>query len=190
MATIDLYPDSTQAPAVVLADLDLSAAAQKLLTTSKNTHGLLGSLTEAELFPDGFGVLARVLPKNFAIVWARECLKAVEGTDRPESASRCLRVVDNWQRSPDEAGRRQAMEVAEQAEYAHPEAWLAAAVGWSSGSLAPESQAEIRPPDRLTAVAVAASLSMIVSEKPERFAELSRQFIEQGLAMVAKPDSP
>lgn len=190
MSTIDLYPDSSQPPAVVLGDLDLSASARELLGEAPNTRRFLNDLMEAELFADSFGVLASALPKNFAIVWARECVASVDGKSRADSATQCLSIVDGWLKAPDEVARRKAMEAADDADYAHPEAWLAGAVAWSSGSLAPDDQAVVRPPDTLTAVAVAASLSMLAAEEPEQFAERSRKFIERGLGLVAKPESP
>jgi hypothetical protein len=77
------------------------------------------------------------------------------------------------------------MEAAEAADYAHAEAFLAAAVGWSSGSLAPEGEAEVRPPDHLTAVAVAACLVMAAAAEPELMNQRGSEFVERALAMVA-----
>ena len=185
MATIDLNENSDRRAADVLADMELSDDANALLAGDSNTRALLDELTEAELFADGFAALARALPKNFAIVWARECLRAAGSDTDSGSAARCLDIADAWLKGADETLRRQAMEAAEEAGLGSPEAWLAAAVGWSSGSLAPADQAEIRPPDHLTAIAVSACLSMLAASRPESYAELGREMIDRGLAMVA-----
>lgn len=185
MATIDLYENSDRHPAQVLSDFKLSAEARELMSDVRNTRGFLDRLTDAELFTDSFGVLARALPKNFAIVWALECVKSTDGTGRAESAAQCFQVVESWLAAPDEAGRRRAMEAAEAADYDSAEAFLAAAVGWSSGSVAPEGEVEVRPPDQLTAVAVAACLTMVVASEPELMKQRCSEFIERGLAMVA-----
>lgn len=188
MATIDLYENSTRSPTEVLADLDLSDEARELMPESANTFRLLHRLAEAELFSDSFAALARALPKHFAIVWARECMRTVESEARPASARMCLELVDRWLAAPDEAGRRRAAVAADEANYSHAEAWLAAAVGWSSGSLAPEGQAEVRPADHLTAVAVAACLSLLAAGEEDGMDVRSNDFIKRGLAMVAQPD--
>jgi hypothetical protein len=189
MATIDLYENSDRRPADVLGDLDLSDDALELMTDAANTRGFLQRLADAELYSDSFQALARALPKNFAIVWARDCLSAIDLGGRPESAVQCLQAVDAWLSAPDEAARRRAADLADAANYAHPEAWLAAAIGWSSGSLAPEGLETVRPADHLTAVAAAACLSLLASAEPEEAAVRSSEFIERGLSMVAPPDS-
>ena len=156
------------------------------MSDARNTRTFLDRLNEAELFVDSFGVLARVLPKHFAIVWARDCLLSTDSAGSSESAVHCLQVVDDWMKAANDAGRRQAVEAAEAAGYGHAEAFLAAAVGWSSGSLAPEGQDEVRPPDQLTAVAVAACLTMVAASQPEVMEQRSREFVERGLAMAVQ----
>lgn len=189
MATIDLYENSTRPPTEVLADLELSEDAVRLMAEAANTRGFLNQLAAAELYPDSFRALARAMPKNFAILWARECLRQTGTAERAESASRCLKAADDWLAAPDEAGRRRAAEAADEAKYSHPEAWLAAAIGWSSGSLAPPDLEVVRPPDHLTAVAVGACLSLLVSTEPDSMDTLSRSMMERGLQMVAQPDA-
>jgi len=79
------------------------------------------------------------------------------------------------------------MDAADACEYEGPWAWLAASVGFSGGSLAPENQADIAPPKHLTAVAVSACLVSIGAVYPLEMEDISRKMIESGLAMVAIP---
>ena len=66
---------------------------------------------------------------------------------------------------------------------------MAAAVGFSGGSLAPEGLPVVPPADHLTAVAVAASLMSLAMKDPETSADLGKEMINRGLAMVAIPGS-
>ena len=79
--------------------------------------------------------------------------------------------------------------MADQLGFAGPSAWLAAAVGFSGGSLTPADQTEVAPPQHLTAVSIAAGLTELVCSNPETVAETSRELVDAGLAMVAIPGS-
>jgi hypothetical protein len=154
---------------------------------SSNTLAYLQSLCDQALFQDAFLTLARVLPRQYAIIWATKCVEEhCKETPAPEDLH-CLEAGKKWLSNPDDKLRRAAMDAADACEYEGPWAWLAAAVGFSGGSLAPANQAEIQPPKHLTAVAVSACLILIAVFDPETTAETGRQMIDAGLAMVAIP---
>jgi len=189
MSTMDLIKDSRRKPSELVFDLELSDEAAALLPDSPNAFAYLGVLCGQELLHDAFLLLARTLPKQYAIIWATQCVdQSLTAALAPED-KQCAELVRRWLKGPDEKLRRAAMEAAETAEFEGPWAWLAAAVGFSGGSLAPEGLPVVPPADHLTAVAVAASLTGLAMKDPATSAGLGKQMIDRGLAMVAIPGS-
>lgn len=187
MSTLDLSPESRRKPAEVVADVELSEDAQPLLAECGNISLFLQALSEAELFSDAFLTLARALPRQYAIVWANRCVEESVPPDREPADQHCLDCVQRWLKGADEALRRRALEAAEACDFKGECAWLAAAVGFSGGSLAPENQVEVPPPEHLTAVAVSACLTIAASRDEDKRIERAREFLERGLAMAAVP---
>jgi len=187
MSTLDLTRDSKRKPAEVVSDVALSDEAVALMAESGNTLSYIDHLVDQELFDDAFLTLARALPRQYAIIWASRCVDEFGGGEESPDEARCVAIVKEWLAGPDEKLRRSAMNASEACEYEGARAWLAAAVGFSGGSLAPENQAEIAPPAHLTAVAVSACLISIAVSDPESMAAVSKQMIDSGLALVAIP---
>jgi hypothetical protein len=186
---MDLIKDSRRKPSELVFDLELSEDAVALLPDSPNAFAYLGVLCEHVLLHDAFLLLARTLPKQYAIIWATQCVDQYMSDALAPEDKQCAELVRRWLKGPDEKIRRAAAEAAETAEYEGPWAWLAAAVGFSGGSLAPENLPVVAPADNLTAVAVAAGLTGLTMKDPETSAELGKQMIDRGLAMVAIPGS-
>lgn len=189
MSTLDLGADSKRKPAEVISDVALSEDAVALMPDSNNTLTYLDRLCDAELFHDAFLTLARTLPRQYAIIWADRCVQMKSSGGETEQQKKCLSLVKRWLSSPDEALRREAMQTAETLGFEGPCAWLAAAIGFSGGSLAPEGQQDVPPAQHLTSVAIAAGLTELIYEDPEQAAETSRELIDAGLSMVAIPGS-
>ncbi len=189
MSTLDLNADSKRQPTEVIADLALSDDAVALMPDCSNTLVLLNRLCDEELFHDAFVTLARVLPKQYAIMWGDQCLEFSSNEDIGDKDQHCINIVKQWISNPDEVLRRAALDAAEAVEFEGAYAWFAAGVGFSGGSLAPRDLEEVPPPQHLTAVAIAAFLVMMSAENPETMAETSRKMIDTGLAMVAIPGS-
>ena len=189
MSTMDLIKDSRRKPSELVFDLKLSDEATALLPESPNAFAYLGVLCEHKLLRDAFLLLARTLPKQYAIIWATQCIDLFLTSALAPEDKQCAELVRRWLKGPDEKIRRAAVEAAEIAEYEGPWACLAAAVGFSGGSLAPEDLPVVPPADHLTAVSVAASLLGLAMQDPETSADLGKQMIDRGLAMVAIPGS-
>lgn len=189
MSTMDLIKDSRRKPGELVFDLKLSDEATALLPDSPNAFAYLAVLCDQKLFHDAFLLLARTLPKQYALIWATQCVDQSLTTALAPEDKQCAELVRRWLKGPDEKIRRAAAEAAETAEHEGPWAWLAAAVGFSGGSLAPEGLPVVPPADHLTAVAVAASLMSLAMKDPETSADLGKEMINRGLAMVAIPGS-
>jgi len=187
MSTLDLSADSKRQPSDVVTDLALSDDAVAIISECDNTLSFLNRLCDEELFHDAFVTLARALPKQYAIIWADRCLQDTPDDKVSDGEQHCIDVVRQWIANPDEALRRAALDAAEAIKFEGAYAWFAAAVGFSSGSLAPHDQAEVPPPQHLTAVAVAAFLVMLTVKDPDKVDVNSHQMIDAGLAMVAIP---
>lgn len=187
MSTLDLSADSKRHPSEVITDLALSDDAVEIMPECSNTLSFLNRLCDEELFHDAFVALARVLPKQYAIMWGDQCLEFSSNEDIGDTDQHCINIVKQWISNPDEVLRRAALDAAEAAEFEGAYAWFAAGVGFSGGSLAPRDLEDVPPPQHLTAVAIAAFLVMLTAENPETMAETSRKMIDTGLQMVAIP---
>ena len=128
-----------------------------------------------------------MLPKQYAIIWGDRCLQFAPAGEVSDGEQHCINIAKQWISNPDETLRRAALDAAEALEFEGPYSWFAAAVGFSSGSLAPRDLDEVPPPPHLTAVAIAAYLVMLSVKDPETMSETSRKMIETGLEMVAIP---
>lgn len=189
MSTLDLSKDSKRRPDELVSDVALSDDAVALLADANNTFNYIQMLCDQELYADAFLTLARTLPKQYAIVWATKSVEDAAVEDMNENDRSCLDLVKKWLGGPDEKLRRAAMDAAEASDYEGQYAWLAAAVGLSGGSLAPENQVEVPPAHHLTAVAVSACLLNVANQDEEKVAESAIQIVESGLAMAAVPGS-
>ena len=189
MSTLDLTKESKRKPAEVVSDVALSEDAVSLMAESQNTLAYLDNLFDQELFDDAFLTLARALPRQYAIIWALRCVEDLCGEPPRPQDQRCLDLVKRWLADANDKVRRATMDAADAAEYEGPWAWLAAAVAFSGGSMAPPNLAEIQPPKQLAAIAVSACLVAIMVRDPEAMADVSRKIIDTGLAMVAIPSA-
>ena len=187
MSTLDLNSDSRRPPTEVITDLALSDAAVAMMPDSSNTLSFLNRLCDEGLFHDAFVTLARVLPRQYAIIWGDRCLQFAPGSDVSDGEQHCINIAKQWIINPDETLRRAALDAAEALEFDGPYAWFAAAVGFSGGSLTPRDLDEVPPPQHLTAVAIAAYLVLLSVEDPATMKETSRKMIDTGLEMVAMP---
>ncbi|MDJ0908248.1 MAG: hypothetical protein QNI99_03575 [Woeseiaceae bacterium] len=189
MSTLDLGADSRRKPAEVISDVALSEEAVALMADCGNTLSYLHRLCDEELFHDAFLTLARTLPRQYAIIWADKCIETKAQPTLSDADKECQQLVRQWLSNPEDGLRRQAMGKADELDFAGPCAWLAAAVGFSGGSLSPADQQEVPPAQHLTAVAIAAGLTELTYGEPETAAETSRDLIDAGLEMVAIPGS-
>jgi hypothetical protein len=187
MSTLDLSADSRRKPSEVTTDLALSDDAVSIMPDCNNTLSFLNRVCDEGLFHDAFVTLARVLPRQYAVIWGDRCLQFAPAEDLSDGEQHCINMAKQWISNPDETLRRAALDAAESIDFDGPYAWFAAAVGFSGGSLAPRDLDEVPPPQHLTAVAIAAYLVMMSVKDPATMKETSRKMIDTGLEMVAIP---
>jgi hypothetical protein len=147
--------------------MELSEEASALLTPDMTAQTAVQALVAAGKVQDALKLLARVLPKRYAVAWLCQCARdqVLDPEDRAGAS-----LAEKWVREPNESNRRAAFEFANAGGYKSAGAWVAAAAGWSGGSLAPATQETPVPPaDHLTACAVVAGINMLAALVIEKF---------------------
>jgi hypothetical protein len=180
LATLD--PDSTVSPAALVQPLALGGTAKAHVAQARNVHDLLARLSASGLYVDAARVMMRALPKRYAVAWVCECYKH-DGERAPFSAGEkaCLRCVESWLTDGSEPNRQAASDRAAADNYDSGAAWLAAAAGWSGGSLAPRGYAVVAPAEHLTADGCFAALCLLAAREPSAFAVRLRGWLERAI---------
>ena len=164
-----------------VGELGMNAEQRALLADAASLGDAVTRLAANDEHQAALSLLARHMAKPYAIGWAAACMKAAGFSDDDADAVAC---VDEWLAGQDESVRRRAAALAADREYASAGAWLAAAAGWSGGSLAPDGEAEVPPPDYLYALASAGAVGMSIAQDPERFDALFADCVSRGLEIV------
>lgn len=184
-----LSPEGRISCAMLLAGGGLSDDARRRLDPEMNVRGYLDALLGAGQVSDALDVVARVLPGPSALQWGCDCLGSVRDDADGDAIERsALVIAKRWLDDPVEDNRQAALEVAERLAYRTPGAWLAAAAGWSDGSLLPAGQPEVPASAAMTGVAVAAALRLRAATDPLQYEPRLRGYIERALHMFA--DTP
>jgi hypothetical protein len=119
----------------MLQTLDkLSDAARQRLDPSVNVRAFIDRLCAEGLHSDAVDVLTHLLPKQYCVAWACECVQELNahGAGTPADIA-ALSVTKRWLADPSEENRRAAVELADRLRFQGPGAWLAAAAGWTAG---------------------------------------------------------
>jgi hypothetical protein len=168
----------------VCAGLGLDEAAAALLRAGMDVETCLSVLEQAGQVLPAILVLSRCLPPHVAIDWAFRCRSAVPAAADAAEAL-CLEAAQSWLIRPDEDQRRAAQRAAEAGGYKTAGAWIAAAVAWSGGSLAPDGQPPVSPPPELCARAVAGAIGLSAAQSTAPpVLDCQRRFLQLGLDIV------
>jgi hypothetical protein len=162
---MELAPDAS---ARLRADMSPQAAVQELLAAGQ--------------VQDALKLLARLMPKRYAVAWLCQCAR-----DQPLSQEDRIgaSLAEQWVREPSESNRRAAFEFAHAGGYKALGAWIAAAAGWSGGSLAPASQETPVPPaEHLTARATVAAINLMAALDAPQFEARRVSYIERAMSLL------
>jgi len=170
--------------AELCADLRIGEDAEHLLESDPSPPEFQETLIARELFPDAIRFLAYRLPKPKAVAWAVRCVrKASEQLPAKEAAA--LEAAERWLGDASDENRRAAQAAAEAAKFEGGASWIAMAVFWSGGSMAPPDQAAVPPPPGLTAEAISAALTIAaIGDEPKLAPDVNRAFLADGLEDV------
>ena len=170
-------------PVVQAAErMELAAPARARLEPRMNPLQAVQTLLAEGQTQDALKLLAHLLPKRYAVAWACQCARDVP---LPLEDKAGAVLAEQWVREPDEVHRRAAFEFANAGGYRTIGTWLAAAAGWSGGSLAPAGQESPVPPaEHLTACAVVAAVNLMAGMEPERFEQRRGDFMVRAMGLL------
>lgn len=111
-------------------------------------------------------LMAYALQPRPAVWWGHECLKALPDL-LTEQDRAMLGLCAAWVAEPTEPNRYRALDAGLHAPLRGPGAWLALAVGWSGGSMAPEGLPLVAPPPHAMGRAVNAAVLTALARVPQ-----------------------
>jgi len=170
-------------------DLTLDEEALKLLRPETTPGEFLSRLIEKELFSDALRFVGHWLAKPQAIRWARDCVLAAAPGELPAPEAVAIEVVNRWLEDPTEESRRAAQDAAEAAQYNGPASWVAIAVFWSGGSIAPVGESVVPPSKGLMAQAISAGLTMAAAADPPQAGARYRAMLDAGRQVLRSQGS-
>lgn len=154
----------TAATAAEVCDrVDLSPEARAYLVPGLSPQGFLSLLLKDEHIGDAVRFMAFALPIREGVWWA--CVVAHSNIESPSEAERnCLERAAAWVYGSTEERRRSCMAAAEAANLEGAAAYVALAVFWSGGSLAPEGLPDAPADPSLGPIGVGASILLAITE--------------------------
>ena len=188
--------------ALTVAELcELASLAEESLLLLKPSHTaeeFVEVLTQNDRFDDAIRVLTLYLPKTKTIFWAHRCVNEVTPRELDEDEQKALDAAKAYLSDPSEPNRCAAMAIAEQLDYDNAASCVAAAAGWSQGSmLAPEFD-EVPPSPELTGKVAAAALTwtatggdaLTINDRYKEMLKIGREVLEGKSTFQEKAGSP
>jgi len=159
-------PASTRPAQSGLSGVELSDDATECLPGTTNLRNFLDRLLESRLEGDALGVITQRLPKEYVVPWGCECLRLdLEQGDPVSDMDRTgLALAEQCLKAPTEDNWRMCQDFAESDAYRSPGAWIAAAAGWSEGSLAPAGVDAVRASPQAIGEAVLVALKLSAAQ--------------------------
>jgi hypothetical protein len=175
----------------MLAPLDrLGDEAKRRIDPELSVRAYLDALRRDGLLGDAVDVLSFLLPKQYAIAWGCDCWRTAHEGREPDPVDKsAAAAAQRWLQDPSEENRRAALLLADRLGYRTAGAWLAAAAGWTGGTMMPAGEYEVPPPPGLPGTAVAAGVKLLAALEPQRFDEWLARFVDGAMATFA-PDLP
>jgi hypothetical protein len=154
----------------ILQELELPAELANKLTDKKTDMAIINLLIGSDQLQSAVKFLALGLPKREAIWWGYICCEEKEPNN----------IIEQWVKQPDEILRRDAGKLAEKLGLYVPLGWVATALFWSGGSIAPADKPEAEPEPFMCGEAVANAISLSAEQAENSTAKL-RLYLKRGL---------
>ena len=139
--------------------------------------------------PEALRVVAAALPPREGVWWAwvsarhAAQLAAPGGVPAP-AVTAALTAVEQWIANPDEDRRRAAWAAGERAGLETAAGCAAAAVFFTTGSVAPPDVTPVPPPAGIDRTLVGNAVALAAAANPQHFEALAGAYIAQGLEVV------
>lgn len=148
----------------LLQHMDLSEdEAEQHIDATQHPATVVEQLMKAGFNLDAVRLLAHALPKREAVWWS--CLAVRQNPIEENSLeAQAIAATEAWVRTPTEELRLLCRELAEKLKHKTPASWAAMAAAWSTGSLAPQDDPEVAPPEYLYAHAVGGAVNLAAVE--------------------------
>jgi|LakMenEpi03Aug12_release.lakeMendotaPanAssembly.Ray.scaffolds.fasta_scaffold546096_2 hypothetical protein len=151
----------TPKKAIPLSQLcNLSDDAKLVLKAELSVIEYFTLLMGKELYIDVVKLLAQGLPIREGIWWSYCCAIEAEQDKANEDVLNTLQVVKHWIYQPNETYRRAAEVAAKKLEFKTPSSWVATAVFWSGGSVAPSDSPDVYIPEEHIGKAIAGAIML------------------------------
>jgi hypothetical protein len=161
-----------------------------LVSDASDGAALVASLTTNNKTAEALRVIAAALPPREGVWWAWVSVRhaaqaAAPGGTIPPNVAGVLAEIERWISTPDEANRLAVWAAGERAGLDTPAGCAAAAVFFTSGSVAPpDVSPPVPPPAGIDRMLVGNAVSLAAATNPVHFEALAGAYIAQGLEVV------
>ncbi|CAB3751138.1 DUF6931 family protein [Paraburkholderia humisilvae] len=162
----------------------VSVRAQQHLRSEMEPRAAVQALLDADLAADALSLLARLLPRRYAVAWVCQCARQ-QALDEHDRAG--IALAQAWVREPSEPNRADAAAFAKTHRYQTIGAWTAAAAGWTGGNLNPQHTQPTPAPEHLTALAAMAAITYMAALIADQFAARRAGFVRDALGLLGIP---
>ena len=163
--------------------------AKPLVADAADGAQLVHTLTSHAMQAEALRVIAAALPPREGVWWAwvsarhASQLVAPGGTPAP-AVTAALAAVERWISNPDDDSRRAAWAAGERAGLETAAGCTAAAVFFTSGSVAPADVTAVPPPAGVDRMLVGNAVALAAATNPAHFEALAGAYVAQGLEVV------
>jgi hypothetical protein len=156
---LDSNPPPNQHEVRAIAEyIGLSKESIELAAASTSPKHFGDILVQNSKLQDALCWYAHTKPKPTAVLWACECVEEIMLSHGDAVQREAYQAAMRWGREPNDPNREHAKQMAEKAKHEGVGGVLAAAAGWSGGSLGPSDLPAVPPDDRLTARCICIAL--------------------------------
>ncbi|MET0331154.1 MAG: hypothetical protein ABW154_06975 [Dyella sp.] len=161
--------------------MQLGASARQLLRAELAPRAAVQALLDGDLAADALSLLARLLPRRYAVAWVCQCARQQPLSEHDAAG---VALAEAWVRDPGETRRAAALSFAASHRYKTAGAWAAAAAGWTGGQLNPKAERPTPPPEHMTAIAAMAAITHLSALVADQFAARRAAFVRSALDLL------
>ena len=161
----------------------LSAKAISVAQSCEVKSSFESELVRENLLKDAIRWRAHTMPKPAAVLWVGGCASEQMQSEKSQVQLSAFSAALAWANEPTEENRVKSASLAEEAKFEGLGGVLAAAAGWSGGSLAPAGLTEVPPDDRLTGRCASIVFDLVDGAgTPMESAARLREFLKRSLS--------